>query len=69
LQAYFLGVIQLSLTQPAAFDLCTAAPALVATMIAGLKTMPPLRAPVDQQKDRVASQSMGSSETAARLSP
>lgn len=73
LQAYFLGVIQLSLTQPAAFDLCAAAHALVATMIAGLKAMPPLRAAVDQQADRFALQSTASSESAgtttARLRP
>lgn len=41
MQAFFHGVIQLWLTHPDAFDLAIAAPALVATMIAGLVAAPP----------------------------
>lgn len=42
LQAFFHGVIQLWLTHPDAFDLDSAAPALVDAMIAGLLAAPPL---------------------------
>ena len=42
LQAFFHGIIQLWLTHPDAFDLDSAAPALVDAMIAGLVTAPPL---------------------------
>jgi TetR/AcrR family acrAB operon transcriptional repressor len=43
LQAFFHGVIQHWLMHPEAFDLDTAAPAMVDTMIAGLVAAPPRR--------------------------
>ncbi|MCC2866299.1 MAG: TetR family transcriptional regulator C-terminal domain-containing protein [Candidatus Accumulibacter phosphatis] len=43
LQAFFHGVIQHWLMHPEAFDLNTAAPAMVDTMIAGLVAAPPRR--------------------------
>lgn len=41
LQAFFRGITQLWLTQPTAFDLATAAEAMIDTIIAGLLAAPP----------------------------
>ena len=51
LHAYVMGLMQAWVQQPHAFDLAAAAPSLVESIVAGLRTNPPRRSAVDVARD------------------